>query len=353
MDECRDLATTVLAPDGTSTLDAPVPAERPGLRLLLRVPDHVGRYRSELGSGFDQSETDTVRAQVARFASVCRVFAPVYRSITLGGLICAGPEAREIAYGDVVDAWRSYVIDHNDGRGVVLIGHSQGAGHLAPPCWRRRSAPIPPRVSCSCRRCCSARRCLATASAASRRARPPTSPAASCRSRRTRRVRRRPQGARFGVVLRHRRAALCVDPAALLGGDGTVDPSSRAHAASLGWRRRLRRPHHAIRCADRCRPHLLRRGQRLRLPRRRRWLPRPATSGPSTDWSSNARTDLGPPPARCQPRPGRPHRTRRPPSRSLVDRQPAVAATAPPRPDPPAVGLPLAARRSTPRCLVD
>ena len=31
------------------------------------------------------------------------------------------------AYGDVLAAWRDYLAHYNDGRGVVLIGHSQGA----------------------------------------------------------------------------------------------------------------------------------------------------------------------------------------------------------------------------------
>jgi hypothetical protein len=30
----------------------------------------------------------------------------------------------------VLDAWQTYVSEHNDGRGVVLIGHSQGTDYL-------------------------------------------------------------------------------------------------------------------------------------------------------------------------------------------------------------------------------
>jgi hypothetical protein len=37
---------------------------------------------------------------------------------------------RELAYRDVLTAWRDYLAHHNHGRGVVLIGHSQGAAHL-------------------------------------------------------------------------------------------------------------------------------------------------------------------------------------------------------------------------------
>ena len=60
--------------------------------------------------------------QAARFSQVCRVFAPVYRQKTVFG----GGSA-DLAYGDVLAAWRDYVAHWNGGRGVVLIGHSQGA----------------------------------------------------------------------------------------------------------------------------------------------------------------------------------------------------------------------------------
>jgi pimeloyl-ACP methyl ester carboxylesterase len=38
--------------------------------------------------------------------------------------------ARALAYGDVLSAWQDYLAHYNDGRGVVLIGHSQGTGML-------------------------------------------------------------------------------------------------------------------------------------------------------------------------------------------------------------------------------
>jgi len=67
------------------------------------------------------------RYQAARFSSVCRVFAPLYRQVTvLGGLT---PErSAEVAYRGVVAAWRAYRARRDTAtRGVVLIGHSQGA----------------------------------------------------------------------------------------------------------------------------------------------------------------------------------------------------------------------------------
>lgn len=68
--------------------------------------------------------------QAARFSQHCRVFAPVYRQLTIGSLFSGATPSqaqRELAYGDVLDAWREYLNRYSGGRGVVLIGHSQGS----------------------------------------------------------------------------------------------------------------------------------------------------------------------------------------------------------------------------------
>src|SRR5260370_24188271 len=71
-------------------------------------------------------EKGVVRAHFARFASKCRVYAPMYRQITLTALraMLGGtpmPMDRALAYNDVVDAWNYYLEHDNQGRGVVLI----------------------------------------------------------------------------------------------------------------------------------------------------------------------------------------------------------------------------------------
>ena len=81
-------------------------------------------------------EAAVVNQQLNRFASQCRLFAPLYRQVTIPALrsaLIGAPMAgidRELAYADVRDAWRSYLAHDNHGRGVVLIGHSQGSGVL-------------------------------------------------------------------------------------------------------------------------------------------------------------------------------------------------------------------------------
>jgi hypothetical protein len=68
--------------------------------------------------------------QAARYTSDCRMYAPVYRQNTLASLLGqVKPTPAETAriYTDVRDAWRDYLKHYNHGRGVVLIGHSQGS----------------------------------------------------------------------------------------------------------------------------------------------------------------------------------------------------------------------------------
>jgi hypothetical protein len=85
---------------------------------------------SDLNVG--REERLAAEVQFARFASVCRPFAPIYRQMTLGAVAAAATGADItknglLAYSDVLAAWRNYVATKNNGRPFVLIGHSQGS----------------------------------------------------------------------------------------------------------------------------------------------------------------------------------------------------------------------------------
>jgi len=78
----------------------------------------------------DPEERSIALYQAARYGLDCRVFAPMYRQLTLGSILSGTPippDAAQIAYGDVVAAWNTYLRKYNQGRGFVLIGHSQGS----------------------------------------------------------------------------------------------------------------------------------------------------------------------------------------------------------------------------------
>lgn len=90
---------------------------------------------SDLNAG--PEEKRVAQQQLAPFGSQCRMFAPVYRQVTLAALrsrFTGGtPMAADaqMALSDVRAAWNDYMARDNKGRGVVLIGHSQGARMLA------------------------------------------------------------------------------------------------------------------------------------------------------------------------------------------------------------------------------
>jgi hypothetical protein len=70
-----------------------------------------------------------VLQQTSRYSRDCRVFAPVYRQVTIQGLLNPGTvtnQMRAEGYADVREAWRTYLRKYNHGRGVIFVSHSQG-----------------------------------------------------------------------------------------------------------------------------------------------------------------------------------------------------------------------------------
>jgi hypothetical protein len=83
----------------------------------------------------DPELVSIAKYQAARFNQQCRIFAPIYRQRTLLALTLdsAGVDLGadfELSFSDVLEAWRDYLAHYNGGRGVVLIGHSQGTRML-------------------------------------------------------------------------------------------------------------------------------------------------------------------------------------------------------------------------------
>jgi hypothetical protein len=128
-------ATAVKA-NGKAKVERWKPARKPKIDCFYVYPT----ISSDPGGNSDlvpdeNAEIFVARQQAARLGSVCRVFAPVYRQVTLTALL-AGlggnpiPVDSALADADLLDAWKHYVANDNEGRGVVLMGHSQGAGRL-------------------------------------------------------------------------------------------------------------------------------------------------------------------------------------------------------------------------------
>jgi pimeloyl-ACP methyl ester carboxylesterase len=104
-------------------------ARRPKFDCFYVYPTVSDQPTPQADKSIDPELRSVALYQASRFSRDCRVYVPVYRQITIAGLENPGSvtaEMRATAYRDVLEAWRTYLRKHNHGRGVVLIGHSQG-----------------------------------------------------------------------------------------------------------------------------------------------------------------------------------------------------------------------------------
>ena len=124
------LSTTRVTTAGTVGSRIPVTKDaKPKVDCFYVYPTVSDQPGIQANRRIDPELRSIALYQAARYSQTCRVFAPVYRQITLAGLSApekVTPAVRARAYGDVRDAWRQYLRRDNKGRGVVLIGHSQG-----------------------------------------------------------------------------------------------------------------------------------------------------------------------------------------------------------------------------------
>lgn len=130
-----DASATMVSADGSVKLDM-LPADKAAKIDCFYVYPTVSTDptpNSDMTA--DPAETNVALFQAAPFRQACRVFAPLYRQVTLATLrdrMQGKPVNADITMGyrDVAAAFADYMRHDNQGRGVILIGHSQGSGVL-------------------------------------------------------------------------------------------------------------------------------------------------------------------------------------------------------------------------------
>ncbi|MFN4044837.1 DUF3089 domain-containing protein [Limnobacter sp.] len=133
--------STAVAADATATTLSYAPATAPQVDCFYVYPTTSIDLMGNSDLNDDLQEQQTTALQFGRYGEVCRQFAPVYRQRTLTALglttftgalggIDIAPNAGEVAYADVLDAFKEYIANQSDGRGFILVGHSQGSGIL-------------------------------------------------------------------------------------------------------------------------------------------------------------------------------------------------------------------------------
>jgi Protein of unknown function (DUF3089) len=130
-DPCRTgLTTTLISPSGERLgVTKPKAVNHRRIDCFYVYPTVSDQDTPNANLHIDPEERSTALYQAARYSQECRVFAPMYRQVTVSALFGGQPitnEMRRIAYSSVLDAWKTYLDKYNHGRGVVLIGHSQG-----------------------------------------------------------------------------------------------------------------------------------------------------------------------------------------------------------------------------------
>ena len=134
-DTCDDdTSVTMINADGTTEVETFTPDPDAPVDCFYAYPtaSEDVTLNSDLIAG---REKEVAFQQAARLSTSCRMFAPTYRSVTLAGLFNpAMPGDRTQAwltpFEDIKDAWNHYLANDNQGRGVILLAHSQGTGQL-------------------------------------------------------------------------------------------------------------------------------------------------------------------------------------------------------------------------------
>ena len=75
-----------------------------------------------------------VRSQASAFADVGQIWAPRYRQAAFGAFLLESDDATkalDLAYGDVLRAFDTFIAAQPVGKPIILAGHSQGALHVS------------------------------------------------------------------------------------------------------------------------------------------------------------------------------------------------------------------------------
>jgi hypothetical protein len=130
-------------PDGV----AAEPASRRATVFYIHPTTYLERdkWNAAFDEGGDTAFRDRlfVQSQASAFGQVSEVWAPRYRQAAFGAFLLKTPDATkalDLAYGDVLTAFDTFLAAQPEGTPIILAGHSQGALHLSRVLVDRREA---------------------------------------------------------------------------------------------------------------------------------------------------------------------------------------------------------------------
>jgi len=127
--------TTVINADGTTSVQKFPAAKRRPIDCFYVYPTVSAQPTTNADLTIDPEEKAIAAQQASRLGSTCKVYAPMYRQLTLIGIGGAAGQVNSDAnltapYMDVQNAFFEYIKKYSHGRGFILIGHSQGAAMI-------------------------------------------------------------------------------------------------------------------------------------------------------------------------------------------------------------------------------
>jgi hypothetical protein len=130
-DPCAgDLTATAIKANGSTSVEPAAPAQDPPIDCFYVYPTVSVQKGTNANLQIDPEEHAIAVAEAAQFSQVCNVYAPMYPQLTVAAI--AKPASIDLmsamnAYEGVWKAFLDYMAHYNHGRGIVFIGHSQGA----------------------------------------------------------------------------------------------------------------------------------------------------------------------------------------------------------------------------------
>ena len=131
-DVCKpSLTTTLLSHGGKPIGVRHIRAQKTRFDCFYVYPTVSDDKTANSDLSIDPEERSIALYQAARYSQYCRVFAPMYRQVTvtqlLKGTNTITAAMGNIGYASALSGWKDYLRTYNKGRPFILIGHSQGS----------------------------------------------------------------------------------------------------------------------------------------------------------------------------------------------------------------------------------
>jgi hypothetical protein len=126
------LSTTVYSPTLAKPLRVihPKAQANPPIDCFYVYPTVSGQTTGNANLKIQPEEKSIALYQASRYSQYCKVYAPMYRQVTLDGIGLGKPTTppnSKLPIKDITADLKYYLKHYNHGRGFVLIGHSQGS----------------------------------------------------------------------------------------------------------------------------------------------------------------------------------------------------------------------------------